>query len=328
MMTDLLLSILVPVYNVEDYLEECLRSLLDQGLDEGSYEIILTDDGSTDRSGAIAQAFAAEHSSVRYHRQANGGLSSARNAGLALARGKYLLHADADDLLRPRVLGDLLRDAEERALDLCLLDWADLCPDGRKQPQTDFSGVGAELLTGPDLVRHHRCYGTSWSFVMRRSVVEEGRLSFIPLQPGEDIAFFISAMPYCRRVGYHGGAIVYLYRRDRPGAITHGAQAVRDLRETVKLLRWIDDTFPYRGDRDDYASALAPWYDDILADTAMRRIALAGEEDRFAEILRPFRYRYPSERGARRVAFALMHFARRSRRLSAALWRLKRRLHP
>lgn len=317
-----LLSILIPIYNVEDYLEECLRSVIAQDLDPDTYEVILTDDGSTDRSGEMAKTFAEEHLSFRYYRKENGGLSSARNAGLAHATGKYILHIDSDDWLEPGVLPGVLRDTEARELDLLLIDWADRYPDGTVRPQIDFSGVGDRVITGADLIRSHRKYATSWSFIMRRSVVERGHLSFIPLQPGEDIAFFISAMPYCHRIGYHDGAVVYNYRRERPGAITVGPKASKELEAAQRLLGWIDATYPYPGS--DYAAALGPWYDDILADMAMRKIALAGEEEHFAEIMSDYAYRYPSERGTRRVAFCLLDKLRHSYPLSSALWSLKR----
>lgn len=316
-----LLSILIPIYNVEDYLDECLRSVLAQDLDPDTYEVILTDDGSTDRSGEIAQALAKEYPTLHYYHKENGGLSSARNAGLARATGKYLLHIDSDDWLEPGVLPGVVEDMERRALDLCLIDWIDRYPDGTSERQIDYSGIGEQVLEGEEVIRSQRKYATSWSFLMRRSVVEEGDLSFIPVQPGEDIAFFISAMPHCHRVGYHP-ALLYNYRRDRPGAITQGPKASKELEAAQRLLHWIDATYPYPGS--DYAAALGPWYDDILADMAMRKIALAGEEKRFAEIMHHFSYRYRAERGARRAAFFLLDKLRHSYPLSSALWSLKR----
>ena len=320
------LSILVPIYNVAPYLRQCLDSLLAQGMEVGSYEVILIDDGSTDESGEIARAYAEREPLFIYHHKENGGLSSARNAALVLASGEYLLHVDSDDWLEEGALPGLLADAEARQLDLCLLDWADRYPDGTTRPNIDFSALGERIVTGRELIHRHRSYATSWSFIMHRSVVERGQLTFIPIQPGEDVAFFISAMPHCRRIGYYSGAVVYNYRRERPGAITQGPKASKELEAARRLLRWIDETYPYQGKGEDYAALLAPWYDDILADMAMNKIARAGEEKSFAEIMSHFRYRYPSERGARRIAFRLMDYARSSYRLSDLLWSIKRKI--
>lgn len=89
------LSVVVPVYNVEDYLAECLESLLAQTF--ADYEIVMVDDGSTDGSGAIAESFAKRHEHIRVVHTANGGLGAARNAGVKYAEGEFLAFADSDD---------------------------------------------------------------------------------------------------------------------------------------------------------------------------------------------------------------------------------------
>ena len=92
------LSIIVPVYNVEPFVEKCLRSLLDQGLDHADYEIIVVDDGSDDRSMEIVRSLTRD-GPIRIHSQPNAGLSAARNAGIRLARGRYLAFVDSDDFV-------------------------------------------------------------------------------------------------------------------------------------------------------------------------------------------------------------------------------------
>ena len=82
-------SIIVPIYNVEAYIERCIQSLLDQT--ESAIEVILVDDGSTDRSGQLCDQYAETDQRIRVLHKKNGGLSDARNAGIAIARGEYLL---------------------------------------------------------------------------------------------------------------------------------------------------------------------------------------------------------------------------------------------
>ena len=85
---EVLLSIIVPVYNVEKYLKECVDSLLHQTLSQ--YEVILVDDGSTDSSGKICDRYASKDTRIKVVHKKNGGLSSARNAGLDVAKGRYI----------------------------------------------------------------------------------------------------------------------------------------------------------------------------------------------------------------------------------------------
>lgn len=102
------LSIIVPVYNAAPWLPRCLDSLLDQGLDDSEYEIILVDDGSTDASSEILARYAADHPQIRVHTQENGGQWTARNTGLGLARGEWISFVDADDYLVRNGLSHLL----------------------------------------------------------------------------------------------------------------------------------------------------------------------------------------------------------------------------
>src|SRR3954469_3268168 len=92
-------SVVVPIYNVEAYLRECLESLADQTFED--LEVIMVDDGSTDGSAAIAEAFAARDARFILITQANGGLSAARNTGIDVATGEFLAFVDSDDVVAP-----------------------------------------------------------------------------------------------------------------------------------------------------------------------------------------------------------------------------------
>lgn len=106
-----MISVIVPIYKVEKYLEECIESILDQTYQ--NLEVILVDDGSPDRCGAICDRYAQMDSRVRVIHKENGGAASARNAGLRIASGEYVAFLDGDDYLLPdsyeNLLGALLR---------------------------------------------------------------------------------------------------------------------------------------------------------------------------------------------------------------------------
>lgn len=107
---DTVLSIIVPVYNVEKYLKTCINSLLEQKLD--AYEIILVDDGSTDSSGGICDEYAKKHEKIQVIHKKNGGLSSARNTGIENAVGKYIGFVDSDDYIMPEMYKNLIEVAK------------------------------------------------------------------------------------------------------------------------------------------------------------------------------------------------------------------------
>ena len=109
------ISVIVPVYNVAQYLSQCVSSILSQ--DYGDLEVILIDDGSTDASGEICDQYAAKDSRVRVIHQKNGGAAAAKNAGLRLASGDYLVFADSDDYLEPGAYGFLMKTLLETNAD-------------------------------------------------------------------------------------------------------------------------------------------------------------------------------------------------------------------
>ncbi len=98
-------SIIIPAYNVEKYLADCLQSILSQPFD--AYEVILVDDGSTDQTHAICQMFAKQEDKIVCLQQKNGGVSSARNLGLSVAKGTWIWFVDGDDTIAPMALPNI-----------------------------------------------------------------------------------------------------------------------------------------------------------------------------------------------------------------------------
>lgn len=120
-------SIIIPIYNVEPYLRCCLNSILAQTFP--SWEAVLVDDGSKDNCGKICDEYAAMDSRFRVIHKENGGLTSARNAGLAMASGEWVMHLDGDDWIEPDMLELLLRKGEETGADIVMGDFRFALPD-------------------------------------------------------------------------------------------------------------------------------------------------------------------------------------------------------
>lgn len=177
------LSIIVPIYNVASYLPKCVDSLLSQDISD--YEIILVDDGSTDNSGAIADEILNTHSQspiancqIKVVHQLNGGLSAARNTGISLATGKYILFVDSDDYLQPNTLGTLLNQAERDNLDVLRFRYQNVKESGEvfapykdMTNYNDYSAVPSDGLTFLNERMGNQCY--AWQFVVKAEIVRQ-----------------------------------------------------------------------------------------------------------------------------------------------------------
>ena len=120
------LSIIVPVYGVAPYLRKCVDSLLKQDIPSLDYEIILVDDGSPDECPQICDEYAEKYDNIRVVHQENAGLSAARNSGIKVATGDYIMFVDSDDYLQPNVLGTLMEQVERDNLDVLRFNYQNI----------------------------------------------------------------------------------------------------------------------------------------------------------------------------------------------------------
>ena len=118
-MNKMLLSIIVPIYNAAEFLEECIESLINQHLPSSDYEIILINDGSSDTSGHIAKEYSAKYENIYYFEQENQGQAVARNKGLDKVRGEFVMFVDSDDYISKDSINQILSKAKDNDLDIC-----------------------------------------------------------------------------------------------------------------------------------------------------------------------------------------------------------------
>lgn len=206
------LSIIVPVYNAEAYLDRCVASVLDQEF--GAYELILVDDGSTDASGDMCDGFASEDSRIRTIRKSNGGVSSARNAGLEIAEGEYVMFLDSDDVLLPYALEDLMSSVSGTE-DMLVGGYAvfvggkpvkDLRPDSTKI----YWGADYPVFFQENLRRNCEMLDAPWAKLFRRSAIGFVRFNE-NLNYAEDKLFVFTMLSRCSSIktlssavyGYH-----------------------------------------------------------------------------------------------------------------------------
>lgn len=241
-------SVIIPIYNVEQYLNECVDSVLRQSF--SNIEVILVDDGSPDGSGAICDEYQEQDPRVRVIHKPNGGLSDARNAGIRIARGEYLLFLDSDDYWdSPNALERLHRELTEAdcAADLIYFQAKLFYPDGTVIPDNwpypaDFNQMSpAEALRY--MVSHGILPGSAWIGAIRRSFFLEHDLFFVPGIKSEDIEWMLRLHDKLPRYQYSDQAF-YMYRKGRAGSIT-GSTDGNYLEQFRKILEGYM-TFRYR----------------------------------------------------------------------------------
>ncbi|SDN15859.1 glycosyltransferase family 2 protein [Acetanaerobacterium elongatum] len=241
-----LISFIVPVYKVEDYLDQCVQSLLIQS--GSDYEIILVDDGSPDRCPEICESYAREHENVKVIHQKNGGLSAARNAGIRIAQGDYLLFVDSDDYIDSGFLRAVSQKIAQRPVDVAFLDALQIYSDGEVTPlgypyeQLDFSGEEAAGIL-EQLSRFSKYPSGAWNKLFSRKLIVDNLLFFSEGLLYEDIDFTIAVFQYARSFDYYP-IPYYYYRKNRNGSITNtiGIKHVNDLFFIIK--KWSSDATP------------------------------------------------------------------------------------
>lgn len=208
-----MISIIVPVYNAEQYLEECITSILAQTYP--NFELILVDDGSRDRSGDLCDAYAREDSRVRVIHQKNGGVSSARNAGLDAALGEYINFADADDWVEPTYLEGLLRGMSAggfRAAGIV----RDNAPPLEADSVKELTRAEAEISVLSTRGIHGWCFGRLFD----RRILNDNRIRFdAEISQCEDELFCIQYLSCMNGRAVVSSEAKYHYRSNPNGAL-------------------------------------------------------------------------------------------------------------
>ncbi|MFR2088710.1 MAG: glycosyltransferase family 2 protein [Faecalibacterium sp.] len=189
------ISMIVPVYNVEQYLPAALDSLRAQTCPD--WEAILVDDGSPDGCGALCDAAARQDARFRVIHQKNAGVGAARNAGLAAARGTYVQFLDSDDALEPQMVEVLCRTARQTDADLIMFGGYEehYAADGTRTGCTDIAPVLEGVYRGdpcPQLFPQLSAMSLVTRQLFRRRCIEEGRCRFTDYKIAEDALFFVS----------------------------------------------------------------------------------------------------------------------------------------
>lgn len=216
-------SLILPCYRVADYVERCVQSILTQ--EEKDYEIILVDDGSTDATPQICDSLAAAYPCIRVIHKENGGLASARNAGMAAAAGEYIWFVDSDDWIEPNALTVLIRACSAGKPDIVKFQHYRVDNEKKRTPGLAVPGAYVtpeelETLRKTAFCSAGKYVLSAWSHVYRNSFLRQYQLAFVSerLICSEDYLFNLEALLHAKSIRVLDDAL-YSYEL-RAGSLT------------------------------------------------------------------------------------------------------------
>lgn len=199
------ISMIIPIYNVEDYIEACLQSVVKSMKDLSNIQIILVDDGSKDRSGELAQTFVAKYPNFYYVTKENGGLSDARNFGLKYVKYDYIAFLDSDDYIDENYFSEILKVTQSQP-DLIVFDWMDV---GENDYRNMIKGIDF-----PDSL--WTVQPSAWNKVYKKELFNE--VVYPKGKIYEDVGTTYKLLHFVKSFTYINKPL-YMYRKNRGGSI-------------------------------------------------------------------------------------------------------------
>jgi len=233
-------SIVIPVYNTREVLEECVRSAQNQTFDAQRYEIILVDDGSDDGSETLCDALARKDPRIIVLHQRNQGLSAARNIGIRIANGKYILFLDSDDTITANACADLYRISKDQTYDMIVTNLTYVYEKEERMLRHDARQK--QVMSGKAYLlhelKHHTMHMAAVLNVYRRSFFMDHKLSFKPGIYHEDEEFTPRAF-LCADSIYVSDLCFYRYRM-RNDSITNRKDLYRNVHDLYETLQELE----------------------------------------------------------------------------------------
>jgi len=244
------ISVIVPVYNMEEYLKRCLDSLLNQTLQE--LEIIAVDDGSTDSSPDILREYSAKSSKLKVLRKENGGLSDARNYGFLHSTGEYIGYVDSDDYVDPEMYEVMYNKAKEYNSDIVECNLHHTYGNN-----TEDTEIMKRYYTPRELLCHGR--HIVWNKIYLRSWLAKTHIQFPTGLIYEDVSFFLKIVPHISSYDYVD--ITPIHYVQRSGSVNNDSKKTTQIFE---ILKGVLDYYRESGFYSQYEQELEYMYARIL----------------------------------------------------------------
>ena len=219
------LSIVIPFYNVEKYIAECLDSVYNQDIPEDEYEVICVNDASPDNSRDIVLEYQKKHSNlILVEHEVNKKLGAARNTGRRIAQGKYIWNVDSDDMIVPNCLGEILNTCEQNKLDVLVVGFWVKHANGINEREKKQWDETDGIVSGVDFWKKQviKKLGTNsqiWTKVYRRDYLEDKNIFSPEIYYGEDVPFTFESIIRAERL-FVTARECYIYRKNME-SMTH-----------------------------------------------------------------------------------------------------------
>ena len=228
MLNDIAISIIVPVYKVERYLPRCIDSILGQTYT--NFELILVDDGTPDRSGIICDRYAEKDSRIKVIHKENGGVSTARNAGIDAAKGEWITFIDSDDWVAEDYLEVLYTPLKEYDCDLTVgaLEWRSIFVSSSSHAARFIDVEKADSTEILDAINRTEFYGPCLK-LFKSSIIKNNEVRFPEkVLVAEDAIFVNSYLKHCKKM-YLTGRVIYFYNELNAYSVTKRSPYFKNL---------------------------------------------------------------------------------------------------
>ena len=266
-----MISIIIPIYKAEDYLSRCIDSVISQTYTD--WECILVDDGSPDKSGEICDDYSRKDERIRVLHKANGGVSSARNLGIDIAKGEWVTFVDADDYILPDYIERLMKhtDADliisgSRHFGFNNTDYS--IPEDRRYDIHKF--VKCIFDCDPSDNIYTNCVSYPWGKILKRSLIEQNTLRFnTKMKLAEDTCFMVEYLGYIEDVLYVSGGSYMYFTTSAPK--THLKMSFKEYKNHVEGISYSINALATKHKQDSF-SYFTKLY-SMLFDTLMRGLS-------------------------------------------------------
>ena len=261
-------SVIVPFFNVENYIEKCLKSLVSQTL--ADIEIILVNDGSEDKSEEIAKKFVETYpDKITYLKKENGGLSDARNYAIPKARGEYIAFLDSDDYVEINMYEEMYNKAKKENLDYVECDFLWKYPDKVLESKGNIYDNKKEMFIHTRVV--------AWNKLIKREIIQQNKIEFPKGFRYEDVEFFYKLLPYIHTYGIVEKPFIHYVQRENSISNVQNART----KEIIDVLEHVIDYYKEHNLFAEYKEEIEYTYARyILCSSMLRMVMIENKKER------------------------------------------------